>query len=129
MNNPLRYVESRTPGIGRKPRECIPCQEREQYIKECAKKGESTIGLRQKNRYIDDFMVFVSETYGITSPSELRLEYITAYEYAVLSDKDTKDSTKKSKLSRVTQWFKWLQPPGENGGRRQEKYKDKQVIE
>ena len=78
-SNALRYDDRHFSQFGRSPRECIPCKERELFISESARKGDTTVTLRQKNRYIDEFLGFINDTYGFSEPQQLTAEHIIAF--------------------------------------------------
>ena len=111
--NPLRYDEIRPSSFGRKARECLPCIERELFIKECAENGESTIGIRQKNRYIDEFLRFVNEKYGFYAPKKLTKKHFDAYQHTIIEDKYISNSTKSNKISKARIWLQWLYARGD----------------
>ena len=105
QNNSLRYERNQQTG-GRRARKCIPCPQREEFITESARNGETTVGLRQKNRYIDEFVVFTNKKFGVAVVDGIQPEHISAYEKAVREEPYLKQSTKNTKTNRAKQWLK-----------------------
>lgn len=106
-HNPLRYDDKAT-SFGRKSRLCHPCEERESYIVEYAKKGESTISLRQKNRYIDEFIVYLAQHHDYRKVTDISSEQLLDYITYVEADSSIGYKTAKIKISIVRNWLKWL---------------------
>ena len=106
--NPLGYAPSHDNPFGRSPRKCLPCRDREEYIQYCAKKQISTITLRQKNRYIDEFITFVSSNSNYTTPSNISDKQIISYIDWLCTNTNLGKATVKTKLVVIKLWYEWM---------------------
>ena len=106
--NPLRYNINNNYGQFRKPRECMPSKERDAFIAEHSKAGASTISLRQKNRYIDEFLVFMADEYGVRDVRDITPYHFENYINFLENNKRIKESTRKVKIGIPKVWLQWL---------------------
>lgn len=97
---------------GRKPRKCLPCQERELYMAFLAKNNLSKVYIRQKNRYIDEFLRFVQREAKSTAISKLKPELLKKYSTEITSNKLILPKTQSTKMAVVRQWLQWLHGNG-----------------
>ncbi len=93
---------------GRQPRKCLPSHERELYIEHLARSNLSKGYIRQKNRYIDEFLRYVHKEIGSTSLSKLNSEVVRKYVEITNSNKLILQTTRSTKSALVKQWLKWL---------------------
>lgn len=93
---------------GRKPRKCLPCQERELYMTFLARSNLSKVYIRQKNRYIDEFLRFVQRETGSTDLSELKPALLRKYINDITANKLIRPTTQSTKVAVVRHWLEWL---------------------
>jgi site-specific recombinase XerC len=94
-----------------KRRECLPCREREEYEAESVKGGCTTITVRQRSRYVDEFLRFSSENGGNTIPKRITQDDIRAFAAHVRTHSRT-FVTARAKVTIVMGWCSWLHERG-----------------
>ncbi|MGZ8182314.1 MAG: hypothetical protein ACXWT1_10175 [Methylobacter sp.] len=93
----------------RKPRSCLECKEREIYIEHCSNKITSKIRLRQINRFIDEFLVFINKNYHHSSPKLITYQQVQDYKEHIKNKMNNRSSTKELKLRTLLGWIVWMQ--------------------
>lgn len=88
--DPLRYDKAN--GTSKRCK-CLPSKEREKYILHVSKSSKSVIVIRQRNRYIDEFLRFIDKEYGHHSPRKLSKEQVDHYFTCLSSSTDIKKAT------------------------------------
>jgi site-specific recombinase XerD len=92
---------------GMKTRECLPCQEREDYVLEVRRAGVTRVTERQRNRYIDEFLRFCLEQSHQASVRKISVVDLKAYGKHVARS-SRKFTTARTKVAIVLVWCRWL---------------------
>lgn len=95
----------------RKRRECLECVEREAYVDECRRDGQTEITVRCKNRYIDEFLRYCLETHKHADASRVKALHVKEFAQR-LRTVSVNDDTVRAKLAAVLAWLMWLHETG-----------------
>lgn len=96
----------------RKPRECIECSERDLYIEYRSPTIKSKVSLRQINRYIDEFIVFLKKNHNYTDIKLLTKDNLDGYCIHLNKNSSNTEKTIKTKIQVVNKWLDWLVESG-----------------
>jgi|LakMenEpi03Aug12_release.lakeMendotaPanAssembly.Ray.scaffolds.fasta_scaffold191058_2 site-specific recombinase XerD len=92
----------------RKPRNCIECKEREIYIEYYSEKLISKIRLRQINRTIDEFLIFLKAKFNHSVVKSITSEEIQEYIKYIKNKTDNGTKTKDMKIFTIKKWIIWM---------------------
>jgi site-specific recombinase XerC len=96
---------------GRASREYVPNAEREDYVAYVRRRGCTLVTVRQKNRYVDEFIRFCSSHSGHSNVKEINTTDFLNYAKWLESSCRT-CVTGQTKIGRAIQWFNWLAETG-----------------
>src|SRR5580693_2541713 len=96
---------------GRASREYVPSEEREDYVAYARRRGCTLVTVRQKNRYVDEFLRFCTSHSGHSNVKAIGTTDFLNYAKCLKAGCKTY-ATARAKLGRAIQWFNWLAETG-----------------
>jgi hypothetical protein len=107
----LAAKEKRMRAKGRNSREYLPSEEREDYIAYARRRGCTLVTLRQKNRYVDEFVRFCFSHSGHSHVKDIdKMDFLNYGKW--LESGSGTYATGQAKIGRAIQWFNWLAETG-----------------